>query len=76
MGQEERGDRARAGSASSGCCGSGHPPGLGSVLGWRALCSWGPAARQSPHPSPHREQGLKAVRTSTCLLLERSSAMS
>jgi len=49
--------------------GLGDPPELGSVVGWRALL-----LREVLRYS--REQGLKAVRTSTCLLVERLSTVS
>lgn len=56
------------------------PPGLESMVGWRALLlrdvlqfSVGLAARESLSPSPHREQALGVVRADTCHAVERRS---
>ena len=56
------------------------PAGLESVVGWRALllggvvqCSLGLAGRESPGPSPPREQARMAFGASTCLLVETTS---
>lgn len=78
-GWEERGGSGLAWPALA-AAGLADPPGLESVVGWRALLLGGVlqhyldlAARESLSPSPHREQALVAFGASTCLLLERSS---
>lgn len=70
-----------AGLASFGCCRPGRPTGAGRRGGMEGPAPWGVlryslgvAARESPGPSPHGEEALRAVRASTCLVTERTPA--